>query len=88
MQWITHNKLVYINANIYRTNYKIRRAVQEDYCGICNNKFVEGENDITWCRGKCGENVHTKCFNSSNCSSCHARWVYAQDVKYPNLFKH
>eukprot|EP01084_Bolivina_argentea_P251415 421657_1 len=67
--------------------YVKRRAVQEDYCGICNNKFVEGENDITWCRGKCGENVHTKCFNSSNCSSCHARWVYGQDVKYPNLFK-
>eukprot|EP01084_Bolivina_argentea_P313088 542151_1 len=66
--------------------YVKRCPIQEDYCVICLERFKETEAGVTWCRAKCGKNIHTKCLKSSKCSKCGDKWVYANAVKYPNIF--
>eukprot|EP01084_Bolivina_argentea_P032173 59515_1 len=67
--------------------YVKRSPVQEDCCSVCLSKIKENEKGITWCRSKCGRNVHIKCLGSSkSCPRCGVTWLYANEVTYPNIF--
>eukprot|EP00483_Globobulimina_turgida_P005723 UN05733 len=66
-----------------------RKAIQEDYCPKCLEILSENDKGITWCRRKCGRNIHNECFDptKSKCMHCDAQWMYAKNVKYINVFK-
>lgn len=40
----------------------VRKPFDDDICGICREAFDDSKESI-WCRGQCGANIHTECFN-------------------------
>lgn len=59
-----------------------RRKPMEDDCPICCMAFEDDE-EVTWCRAACGNNVHKGCFDQwarmkqkVTCPFCRTEWQY------------
>ncbi len=70
-------------------NKKItQKNTDDDCCPVCLEDLNNGE-DLTFCKVKCGKNIHTNCFNMVNskksvitCMFCQSNW---NEEKYINL---
>lgn len=67
-----------------------RKPVQDD-CPICCMDFEE-EEEITWCRAACGNNIHAACFDQwarmkdrTTCPFCRTEWDYGDAKKGKRL---
>ncbi len=71
--------------------YVKRQPIAGNHCTICAKSFARSTQSITWCRKKCGVNVHVECLraldDSKHCYSCNALWINANDFEYLNLFQ-
>ena len=70
-----------------------RKPVEED-CPICFEKLDSTDGKIAFCRGTCGQNLHTKCWDTwakeqprAQCPMCRANWENPEDSRTLHKFK-
>lgn len=61
------------------------RRDMEGECSVCLKKLLRSTADITFCRGGCGQNIHSDCFDQWSkaqqaCPLCRVAWVYEDTI--------
>jgi hypothetical protein len=67
-----HEDLLCAGSELFKKFFQSRRKPADGECPICYDELDPMHGDISFCRGTCGQNLHTKCWE---------RWT----IEHPRL---
>jgi hypothetical protein len=87
-QFTVHEDLVCTGSEVFKTWFQpTRRAIDGQY-PICYVELDPTHADLTFCRGMCGHNLHTRCWETwaneqahPKCPMCRTGWKEPEDEK-------
>ncbi|KAF2869090.1 hypothetical protein BDV95DRAFT_112029 [Massariosphaeria phaeospora] len=85
-----HEDLLCANSRFFRQLLQKHRKEIVGECSICHEDLDSEVNNITFCRAKCGQNIHVTCIdrwqasrpNDTTCPMCRVPWKKQENV-YP-----
>ncbi|OAK95109.1 hypothetical protein IQ06DRAFT_64248 [Phaeosphaeriaceae sp. SRC1lsM3a] len=74
-----HEHLICSKSQLFKQRFQKNRKPMEGECLICHEQLNPQEDDVTFCRGSCGQNIHEACIEQwtrrhSTCPMCREPW--------------
>jgi hypothetical protein len=77
-----HEDLLCANSAFFKSRLQKTRKAIDGECPICHDDMDAMTDDVTFCRAKCGQNMHEKCMEQwsdtrpapATCPMCRKSW--------------